>query len=148
MRRNLFTLCSLMIITPSTFAVNEKDNAIQEELKKLEGKWMVLTIEADGKPILEKDKQQTITITGSKFAGFGPEMTFTIDPSRKPKHLTLLAKLKDGDVTINSIYELSKDQLIFAIPLVEKGKGRENTRPEGFDSKGKPVMVITATREK
>src|SRR5258708_6281497 len=103
-----------------------KDKAIKDELAALQGKWKVVAVEGDGKPI-DKIEKPTFTFMDGKMSGFGPEMTFTIDPTQKPKHITMVAK--ERQITVNSIYSLEKDELKIAIPLVEKGKGPENKRP-------------------
>ena len=123
----------------------DKEKAIKDELKKLEGDWKVIGAEADGKP-LKEDLPPKFTFAGNKFTGFAPDATFTIDPTKKPKYLTIVAKVRDKDIPVNAIYELENDQLKIGIPLVEKGKGPDNKRPESFETTGKPIFVFTAKK--
>jgi uncharacterized protein (TIGR03067 family) len=143
---SILSILSVLFLATAAIAADEKPAA--EEQAKLKGKWQVISIEADGKPLKEQDKMPTFDFTGDKMTGFGPEMTFTIDPTKKPKQITLKAKVGERDITINSIYAIEGDELKFMIPLVEKGKGPENKRPESFETKGKPVMLFTAKRQK
>jgi uncharacterized protein (TIGR03067 family) len=145
MLRTFVSVLSTLLLATAAVA-DEKPAA--EELAKLKGKWQVTSIEADGKPLKEQDKMPTFVFTDDKMAGFGPEMTFTIDPAKKPKQITLKAKVGERDITVNSIYTIEGDTLKLVIPLVEKGKGPENKRPESFETTGKPVMLFTAKRQK
>jgi uncharacterized protein (TIGR03067 family) len=150
MRRKLTeiaVIAAFVVGSSATALADEKQ--IKDELKKIEGKWQIVATEANGAALPKKgDDKAILTFTDSKMTGFGPEMTFTIAPDQKPKHITLVAKLKDREITVNSIYELDGDELKIVIPLVEKGKGPENKRPDNFETKDKPVMLLKLKRAK
>jgi hypothetical protein len=48
------------------------------------------------------------------------------------------------------IYALKEEELKLAMPFVPKGRnsGERLLRPESFETKDKPVMVLTAKRRK
>jgi uncharacterized protein (TIGR03067 family) len=154
MKVSLTALLSLtvvaMTLSHAAGADDKETEKMKLELKALEGGWTVLGIELDGKDQpKEKNAPAKLEMKNGQLTGFGPTpLTFTIDPSKKPKHITLVAKDKDKDkdIIVNAIYELQRDNLKLVIPLVEKGKGPDNMRPEGFETKGKPVMLIKMKR--
>jgi uncharacterized protein (TIGR03067 family) len=121
-----------------------KDEAIQKEVKKLQGTWKVVAFEVGGK-VQPGPKQ--LVIKGEDFEGLAPNVKFRIDPSKKPKTLDLINK-DDPKKVFPLIYELNGDELKIVIPLVEAGKGEEAKRPDSFQTKDKPLGLITAKREK
>ena len=139
------TLIALLACVPVVVA-DDKD-----ELKKLEGTWEVTAIEAGGKEAPKDKKLDKLTIKDGTLSGFGPDLKIATDATQKPKWLELTFSREGMERTVHGIYELNGDQLKLAIPLAPakgSGKGFENKRPEGFDTAGKPVMVITAKRAK
>ena len=123
-----------------------KDGVVQQELKKLQGTWKVIRFEAGGKDETAKGPKQ-IVIKGDELQGLAPNVKFRIDPAKKPKTLDLIDK-DDAKKIFPLIYELKDDQLKIVIPLVPAGKGKAPKRPDSFETKDRPLALITAKREK
>ncbi|HEX3149802.1 MAG TPA: TIGR03067 domain-containing protein [Gemmataceae bacterium] len=122
----------------------------KDEVKKLEGNWELVGIVAGGKE-QPKEKAPNLTIKAGVMIGFGPEMKLATDATKKPKWLNMTFKRDGAESTINAIYELNGDELNIVMPLAPaKGSGAvfENKRPEGFDTKDKPEMLIKLKRAK
>src|SRR5438270_167955 len=72
-------------------ADDKKDDAVKDELKKLEGNWQLVASEREGeKAPAEAAKMMKAVVKGDKVTIYqgdkvGGEATFTIDPSKKPK---------------------------------------------------------------
>jgi len=136
-----FVLIALAI---SSRAPAQGDRA--QELKQLEGTWDVIALEVDGKVQPKEKAPKEILISGNKLTGLGPEMTITLDPTRKPKWIDLAFKKKDKLYPIRAIYEIKGDELKLCMPLAPRGKVFENKRPENFDTKESPVALFKAKR--
>jgi uncharacterized protein (TIGR03067 family) len=127
-------------------AAAPKDEAVKKELKKLQGTWKVIRFEAGGKDETAKGPKE-IVIKGDELRGLAPNVKFRIDPAKKPKTLDLIDK-GDPKRIFPLIYELKDDELKIVIPLVRAGKGEAPKRPDSFETKDKPLALITAKREK
>jgi len=115
-----------------------QDDAAKNELKKLEGTWATVSIEAAGQKLTDEDKIKTrkLTMKGEKYTlKVGDETvqgTIEINPTKKPK--TIDVKPDSGSnkgKTLLGIYELDGDNL--KICLAAPGKERPTafgTAPE------------------
>ena len=115
-----------------------QDDTAKKELKKLEGTWATVSIEAAGEKVTDKDKIKTrkLTTKGDKYTlNVGDESvqgTIEINPTKKPK--TIDVKPDSGSnkgKTLLGIYELDGDNL--KICLAAPGKERPTafaTAPE------------------
>src|SRR6185503_17459068 len=56
----------LLVIAVSVSAIAGQENAIKDELKKLEGKWAQVSVEADGKALTDKQESPKVTVTIAK----------------------------------------------------------------------------------
>jgi uncharacterized protein (TIGR03067 family) len=129
-------------------------DAAKEELKKLQGTWKVVEMEAAGKPLLEGKKTLPLVIEGEKLTIMDNTMGMKIDPTPRPRLLDLLLAKGEERLTLKCIYALDKDELKICMPLLPK-KGQKdvdpakvNQRPKSFETAGKPLVLITAKREK
>jgi uncharacterized protein (TIGR03067 family) len=116
----------------------------QEDPKKLQGTWSVVSAERDGKPS-DEYKQFFFTFTGDRFILKGPELdregAVKIDASRKPKHITLSPV--SFKAAMQGIYEFEKETL--KLCLGDLGKDR----PAEFTTKpGSPAILFILRREK
>jgi uncharacterized protein (TIGR03067 family) len=123
-----------------------KDDAVQQEVKKLQGTWKVVAFEVGGMDQSAKGPKE-IVIKGDEFQGLAPNVKFRIDPTTTPKTLDLIDKVDPKKVYL-LIYELKDDKLKIVFPLVQAGKGEKPKRPESFQTKDKPLALITVTRGK
>ena len=150
MRWRIVTLAvGLAVVTASA------DDA-KTELGRLEGEWEVVGVEAGGMkaPAGSGGPEKAVVRDGTvTFFAQGKEMpTFRglkveADPRKKPKALDLV---RGGRERLPCIYELSDGEWKLAMPLVPKDRkpGEHLPRPESFDTKDKPVMVLVAKRGK
>jgi uncharacterized protein (TIGR03067 family) len=120
--------------------------AVEQEAKKLQGTWKVVGFEVGGTDQTAKGPKELI-FKGDELQGLAPNVKFRIDPTKKPKTLDLIDK-GDAKKIFPMIYELEGNALKIAFSLVAAGKGEAPKRPEGFQTKDKPVALITAKREK
>jgi uncharacterized protein (TIGR03067 family) len=132
------------------------DNDAKAEMKKLEGNWEVVSIEANGMKIpVQKGAPEKALIANGKatFYSDGKAMpTFKdlgleLDPKKSPKEVNLV---RGKGETLPCIYELSDTELKIAMPLVPLDRKPEDKleRPNSFATKDKPVMVLTVKRVK
>jgi uncharacterized protein (TIGR03067 family) len=119
---------------------------VQQEMKKLQGTWKVTRFEVGGKDQTAQGPKE-IVIKGDELQGLAPNVKFRIDPTKKPKTLDLIDR-DDAKKIFPLIYELKDDELKIVIPLVPAGKGETPKRPDSFETKDRPLALITAKREK
>lgn len=139
---------ALVIVVAGLLVAADAKEDVAKEMKKLEGKWKVVAVEARGMKVPEdKLKGAAVIIKGDKITMADPgkaakELVFKIDPTKKPKHIDLTdPKEKD---TAPAIYSLDGDELKICVPLAMK----DAKRPETFDTKDKPQMAFTCRRAK
>ncbi len=132
------------------------DDDNNAEMRKLEGTWKVTSFEVGGKKVdpgkgapekaVIKDGKATFFSGGKEIPTFR-NLKLELDPKKKPKEINLVRGEKER---LPCIYEVTAEGLKLAMPLVpEKGKpGERLSRPESFDTKDKPFLVLTAKRSK
>jgi uncharacterized protein (TIGR03067 family) len=117
-----------------------QDDAVKKELKKLEGSWATVFIEAAGQKVTDEDKIKTrkLSTKGDKYTlKVGDETvrgTIEINPTKKPK--TIDVKPDSGSnkgKTLLGIYELDGDNLKICLAL--PGKDR-------------PTALVTAAEDR
>jgi uncharacterized protein (TIGR03067 family) len=140
------TLLVAGLLVPAAPAPKEEDDA-----KKLQGTWRCVCWEREGGVhkdgnafvcVIEKD---TIVL---KDESKSVKWTFTLDPTKKPKAITLT--FKDGPKpeekpnVLHGIYEVDKDGIKWCLT----GAG-EKDRPKEFATRdGSPHEMFTFKREK
>jgi uncharacterized protein (TIGR03067 family) len=150
MRR--FLLCAGLLCSLAAVPVRA-DDAGKKEAAKLEGTWTVVKMEVNGKSLLEKDKPEPrlvikdgkVTSDDKQAPKGGAELSKILDPSKKPKAITLPL---EGSVKFYGIYEVNGDELRVCGDGVDSAmeKKPEGRRPKEFDSsKG---LLIVFKREK
>jgi uncharacterized protein (TIGR03067 family) len=123
---------------------DEPSKAVKEELKLLAGEWKIVAAEADGKPVSSRavvtfttDGKCTIVTPGATTI----ETTFTIDPTKEPKHMDALDAVRK--TTHKGIYELKGDKLKAVFQPDANGE-----RPTEFATKKKGEVMFTYERVK
>ena len=139
---------ALMALAMPTTA-GEKDDAVKKDMKLLEGTWVLDAFETNGKAVpAEKINKIKTTIKGDHYSvDFGEkkmELTFKIDPSKKPKSIDLIMT-KDGKNAVTpGIYEIGPDLL-----KICRGLEAGAERPTTFGTKeGSGTAMATYKREK
>src|SRR5581483_4019740 len=110
-------------------ADDKKDDAAKEELKKLEGTWLLVSAEEDGQKMPDNGVKIKAVVKGDKLTlHFGEqtlEGTISVDPSKKPKEIDTVTTA-DKKKSLG-IYDLDGDTLKICV-----GKSE---RPKEFDAK-------------
>lgn len=148
-----------LLLSSQISSVALADDAVDADMKKLSGTWVVTAVEMGGKrPPPDQMPKMEIIIDGNnltiKDPGGPKPSTFSIDPSKTPKHLDMNLTRPGEKVTVHCIYSVDADELKLAIPLFPR-KGQPppaepqeiNKRPESFDTKGKHIGMMTAKRK-
>jgi uncharacterized protein (TIGR03067 family) len=143
--KRLSLAAALLAALTATAADND---AAKQELKKLQGTWQLVSAETDGKKAeKEKAEKVRVVIKGSKHTVYfddkpiAKDVTFAIDPSKKPKEVT--DTLAD-DRTIKGIYELDGDTLKSCVAPPGKDRPKEFSAKEGS---GHTLRVFKRVKE-
>jgi RNA polymerase sigma-70 factor (ECF subfamily) len=151
-------ILSLLLVVSATFSTAAPAEDAKGDLAKIQGRWLVTTLEAGGESVpaerlnklsvtFAKDR---MTLRGSLAAPSGkepvkPDFTIKLDPTKSPKaiDLTVLNGPEKGK-TMLAIYELEGDTLKLCLP-----NQATKDRPNEFKSpKGSSVGVLTLKRAK
>ena len=121
-------------------AVTATADDASDEMKKLEGTWVVDSATMDGKPDKDAKGGQVVfagnKITLKKADGTEEKFTYKVDPSKKPKTMDFVPdEKKPNSATGAGIYELDGDTLKACI-------GPPDKRPTEFSDKGQMLMVL------
>ena len=123
-----------------------QDDASKEDLKKLQGKWELVKIIADGKE--EKAEGGPWTIKDNKLVyGIGTYDVLTLDATKKPRTIDIKAFREEGGkemvYDLKAIYKIEDDTVTICVD--PKGK----QFPEAFESKaGSGLRLFTLRRSK
>ena len=105
----LVPLCLAIVLTAKSVRSGDK-----KEQEKLEGTWRLVKIT----PEKNSDKDAKLTFKGNKITfttgdktDKTKEATYSVDPTKKPKELTVHLDRNGKKVTIQGIYELDGDTL-------------------------------------
>jgi uncharacterized protein (TIGR03067 family) len=113
------------------------DDAVKEEMAKLEGTWSVQELTVDGKKLPKEDISKirvvlkagtyALEVEGKVFE----EGTWMIDPTKKPRTIDTTPKTGDNKGKLSQgIYELDGDTLKMCV-----GSAGKEDRPKDFESK-------------
>jgi uncharacterized protein (TIGR03067 family) len=125
-----------------------------DELKKLQGEWQVVEIEAKGKKV-DKDasevkdmrfviKDDALTVGAG---GAERKKAFKLDPTKTPKEIDITSlDGQEKDVTAACIYKFEKDKLTICIPYFTNDPSK---RPKEFKAGADDgLMLITLEKVK
>jgi uncharacterized protein (TIGR03067 family) len=138
---------SLAVALLVALAAHADEDANKAELKKFQGTWQLVSAETDGKKapkekiekvrVVIKGNKHTVSVDGKAVA---KEISFAIDPSKKPKEVTDTV----GDKQIKGIYELDGDTLKSCVAPVGKERPKEFSAKEGT---GHTLRVFKRVKE-
>jgi uncharacterized protein (TIGR03067 family) len=152
MRQFLVLLAACVL--PAAARPDEK--AAKADLAKLEGTWEVTGADVAGKKsdakafgvekLVVKDGKLTLFSGGKELRVY----QLTLDPAKTPKATDLVRDRDGAKEQLPCIYQLDGDEFKLGMPLVPKDRkpGEALPRPESFETKDKPVLVLTAKRAK
>lgn len=129
MRRNVASIAVAFLLlwaTGSSFAAEVGGADTQNELQKLQGTWVMVTGEQDGKKVLDEHVSKSkITYDGNKISLVTPHQSEEIivaeivklDPTKKPKEMHFIRKNgPSAGKTLVGIFEFEgDDQYQFAL---------------------------------
>ncbi|QEL18342.1 TIGR03067 domain-containing protein [Limnoglobus roseus] len=116
---------------------NEPTRSVEEEHALLNGKWRLISAEANGQS--EKPVVSVIELVSGQGKidngpGFAPlDTTYTIDPSQRPRSIDV--SIKQFKTTNKGIYRLKGDRLTMVFQGDHKGE-----RPTSFRTKDGEVL--------
>ena len=150
MRRGMAMILALGFFAAVT--ANAQEDAVKQEMKLLQGNWVRIYVEADGKKSEDGKKEPgqaiTLTINGDKYDG----ETFKLDPAKSPKHINVSTVDDKGKaIALPGIYELKGDVLKLCFPFPFEGKfDKIGKRPTEFGSKpgGNDVLEVYQREKK
>jgi uncharacterized protein (TIGR03067 family) len=136
-------LFALVVVLP--VYADDKD-AVAKELQKLQGTWVISTVERGGEA-MPAEKGFEAVIKGGKlqFLNNGQqdhEEALEIDPGKDPKHITLTREEQGKKRTVQGIYALDGDTLKLCLDGSEKG------RPAKFTTKDTQEVWIFVMKRK
>jgi uncharacterized protein (TIGR03067 family) len=129
-------------------AIAAQEDPIESELRRLQGKWVPVHLETDGKAIEGRKAGPTVTIRFSRWiekSAMGESSSaFSIDPSTNPKHIDLMYQFNQGTVSLSGIYVLDGDTLRISIPFPFAGHTEGlKKRPAIFATRPGDDFVVT-----
>jgi uncharacterized protein (TIGR03067 family) len=148
---------ALTLLATVLVAADAPDEAVKKEKQQLQGTWVAKSVKIKGKAD-EKLKGAKFIFSGDKltmeFDGKKQEGTYSIAPTKSPKHIDLTFEREGRKDLDRGIYQIEGDTLKMC---VRGGRGkfdREGNlveekvadRPEKFDAKDS--ALITLKREK
>jgi uncharacterized protein (TIGR03067 family) len=127
----------------------KKENATQQDAKKLEGTWVIASVELNGQKITDlKGMDFKVVITATKIVSrnggqTAEEATYKLDLAKNPKQIvsTGIQGANKGKVT-RVIYVLEGDTL----KLGQTADGKDP--PKGFTGAGAAPIVVMLKRQK
>ncbi len=145
-----FLTCLLLCLATPLLAADES----AEELKKFEGNWDVIDFDFAGKKVdSQKGAPDKATVKNGviDFSLNGqviPHFSGLQIAIREVEGKRLLNLTRKGNETLPCLYELDEQGLKIAMPLVSQAEKNEArlARPESFETKDKPVVVMKLKR--
>jgi uncharacterized protein (TIGR03067 family) len=128
-----WTMLGVVALSFLASASEAKDDVAKKDLDKLAGKWVMSSLEIDGKEVPEdKLKGTTLEIKGDKYTvktkDETHEVTLKLDPNKNPKEIDMifpngneLPKVRKG------IYEIGEDTF-----KICRGQADDAERPREF----------------
>jgi uncharacterized protein (TIGR03067 family) len=138
---------SIAVIAIFFVAADDKKPEAKKDLDLLKGKWTVVSVVLNGKP-MDEENGDTLTFGGEKIVSQSKDgqhtSTFKLDVTKKPKQIDVTPL--DGDEkgkVLEGIYEVTKDGLKICI-VDDAGV----TRPTAFTSKEDSGVVLLTLKRK
>jgi uncharacterized protein (TIGR03067 family) len=133
-------------------AAGRPDDAAKKELARLEGTWVLVKMEIDGRSLLEEDPPWPKLVIKDGKARLDAEeaeaipLAKVLNLSKKPKTVTVAY---EGKVTFYGIYEVDGDELRVCGDGVDTAqeKEQEARRPRKFDSKEGLLLVFKRQKQ-
>src|SRR5262245_45625768 len=142
---------ALALFTVAAIATDTPDEAVKKEKEILQGTWVVESAEVDGKTI-DDLKGVKMVFSGDKVIrrmdGTEQEVTYSIDPTKTPKHIDFTFEGKCVKTVSKDIYQLEGNTLKVCSrsgrATFDNGKLIEKVadRPDKLDSKDGSLVIL------
>ena len=132
----VLTLAASFLAAPVPKAETKDEQAIQ-------GTWLIVSAERDGKPFDEIKGEKLILKDGNATStnkGKEEKATYKINPTTKPKRIDFTPEKETK--SLRGIYELTGDSL--KVCMAKPG----DARPDEFSGKGEGRLLIVLKRQK
>ena len=144
MKTKLWLIVAVVLVV----AAQAWADAKKEDKDLIQGDWSFVSGERDGEQPPDEIKNMKLNFKDDKLtamiANDDKGGKFKIDPSKKPKEITLTLSENGKDVDMNGIYELDGDNLKLCFPADHDG-----ARPKEFNGKqGSKQMYMVFKRAK
>ena len=150
------TRYSLIALFVFAGAAARAADPVAEEVKKLQGDWQVVEVDAKGKKLGKDEdevknmrfviKDDKLTVRPTNVEGVERKKTFKLDPSKTPKEIDFTSlDGQEKDMTAACIYKLEKDKLTVCMPYYKDPSKRPKEFKAGADD---GLMLITLERVK
>lgn len=136
-------------VEPALKSIIEKWRWRDTDNKRLAGEWEIERIEVGGNVVAAKSLPTGFIVNQGRFTLISDgqpvpgmkEMVIVVDREQKPAHLDLVRGMRES---LPCLYQLEKNELTLAMPLIPKDKKPEDplARPKSFDSKQEPIMLF------
>jgi uncharacterized protein (TIGR03067 family) len=133
----------LLVVVGLCLAADSKPDSKKEDKDLIQGSWTLVSGEKDGEQPPEEIKMLKITFKDDKITAATSKDThegkFKLDPTKKPRQLSLSMSINGQDKEIPGIYELDGDNLKLCIP-----DGDGSDAPKEFTGKqgSKQVLLV------
>jgi uncharacterized protein (TIGR03067 family) len=126
----------------------EKETAVKEDMKQLQGNWIVVSIQVNGKDLPQgKIGDPNASIKDDEYRIHDFRLRLTIDPTKKPKTIDMDGKDGNGKpLSMIGIYRLEGDTL--QICLAKPGTKERPTMMETEGDTGQSLIVYKRNKEK
>lgn len=146
-----FLICLVLCLAAPLLAADQ----FAAELKKFEGNWGVVEFEFAGKKVdsqtgaPEKATVKNGVIDFSLKGQVIPHFSGLLITIREVEGKRLLNLTRNGNETLPCLYEFNEPSLKIAMPMVSTVKKAADplARPDSFETKDKPVVVMTLKRQ-
>jgi uncharacterized protein (TIGR03067 family) len=144
-------LAAPLILWAVSARADDADKAVKEELKKLEGTWVLKENSTHGKDTPKEGLKTVpwaeVTIKGDTLKMGKGEFRIVVDPSKKPKTIDRLIKRPDGkDIKSEGLYELDGDNLKICLEYSKvdpmTGKLTKTGRPKELKAGDGCIMSV------
>lgn len=114
-----------MVVVGMSIGADTKQDAVKEELKRLEGTWAIESVEREGKKDTDKDqwifKEGKLATKSGITKRISPIGPISIDPTKKPKTIDIVIEVLNKK-KMPGIYELKDDTLRICYGGTERPK--------------------------